>query len=557
MHMAPIDDLFRLERELDDLALHTRLTDLPRRAALTGLLSQAHSVIYGGVRTGLVARPAVGRTMISRYSYLLNVLDRCPEEPVGASAADALSPFTDDVTLLHDQLYLVQYGHVCELLPEVRRGWYVVTTTDEGFRLDHPSNEFAAAEARDTVLADVTLPYAIRPPANDILFDAACVKKALEPSVIAEIVEYAEHFRHSDFEVALFPDAAWQEAFGVTEDDFLRFQAFWLALSEAWLRMGEAVRRRLTANPDDEALGDEYLEWVVPYLDHQFVAGLASATTDISGDAYDRLMQFYSHTTGSAIGGDGFFPPLHPLGDGLLFAPAAVQLMLGSRNVAYGLNRADPDRFAAVLSDHLEPFLLSKADSILSRLGGVEVRTNVSWPEGEIDLLAYDPALNVALHVQAKAPVPPQGARMTRAVETRAREGLSQLARFRALPQAEIDRIVGSAFERRVADVGVFDMLLVRTCLGTQLLWAELGGVAPANLHVLAAAVDRIVERNAGLPELPAEVTRVLDQLVAEIADGWERESVDYELARIEMPLLSLNEERTALWRARLHRLVG
>jgi len=556
--VAPVDDLLALEPKLDALALHTRLTDLPRRSALTGLLSQAHSVMYGGIAPGLDARPAVGTAIINRYSYLLDVLDQCPEEPIGTSAADVLSPFIEDVTLFADQLYLVQYGHVCELLPEVRRGWYEVTgSSDAPFRLQHPSEEFAAAEARDSVLADVTLPFSIRPPANDALFDAACLENGFPASVLAEVLGYVQHYRNAVFEVPLFPDAGWQGAFGVTEDDFLRFQAFWLALSEACFRMGEAVRRRLAAAPDDEALGNEYLEWVVPYLNPRFIAGLAMTTTGINGDAYDRLMECYSHMPGSGVGGDGFFPPFHPIGDGLLFAPVAVQMMLASRNVANGLNKADPDRFAAVLSDHLEPFLLSKAALIVDRMDGIEVRTNVNWSGGEIDLLAYDPASNAAVHVQAKAPVPPQGARMTQAVEARAQEGLQQLARLRAVAPEEVDRIVGLAFERTVADVQVLDMLLVRTCLGTHRVWSELGDVAPANLHVLGAAVDRLVDRGAGLPELPAEVTLVLDELVADVVDGWDRETVNYELASIEMPLLRLNEERLAAWQARVQGLVG
>ena len=554
--MASVDELLALEPELDALALHSRIADLPRRSFLTGLLAQAHFVMHGGIGPGTDARPAVGRAMINRYSYLLDVLDGCPAEPIGASAANAISPFIDDPTLLTDQLYLVQYGHLCELLPEVRRGWYTVTGSLEGgFRLDHPTEDFSTTEARDTVLADLTLPVSIRPPANDAAFDAACTEPWFSGALLSEVHAYVRHFDAAVLEVPLFPDAGWQETFGIAEDDFLNFRAFWLAFAEVCFRMGEAVRRRIAATPD-EALGDEYLEWVVPYLNSRFVAGLAMATTGISAEAYDFLMAHYSHTPGSVVGGDGFFPPFHPIGDGLLFAPVAVQMMITSRNVAYGLNRADPDRFAAVLSDHLEPFLLSKAAAVVGTLDGVEVRANVDWADGEIDLLAYDPATNVALHVQAKAPVPPQGARMTRAVEERALEGLRQLARFRDLAPQEVDGVVSAAFQRTVADVEVLDMLLVRTCLGTHRVWAELGEVAPANLHVLAAAVDRLNERQAGLGELPDEVLLVLDDLVADTTRGWVHEKVNYELASIEIPLLQLDEERLAAWQFHFKDLV-
>jgi hypothetical protein len=557
LQMLPVDDLFELEHALDAKVLDSRLKDLPRRTVLTALLTQAHSIMYGGLESKDDPRPDVGRAVIGRCSYLLGLVDKCSEQPTASSAADAFRPFIEDPTLFIDQLFVTQYGHLCELLPEVRGGWYEVAgSSHDGFRLVHPSEDFAATEARDTVLASVTLPITSRPPANNSFFDAA-LRGGWTSSLTAEVRDYVRYFDAVTSEVPLFPDAGWREAFEVAENDFRQFRAFWLALSEVCLRLGEAVRRRLEAAPEDGALADEYLEWVVPYLRIGFVADLAVATTDLGVEVYDRLLEVYSHRPGGKVGGDGFFPPLHPIGDGLLFAPAAVQLMLSSRNAAYGLNRTDPKRFSGVLSAHLEPALLAKASEILDRLSGVEVHESVRYPGGEIDLLVYEPVSNAALHVQAKAPVPPQGARMTRAVEARVREGLEQLERLRDLPSEEIDRIVGSAVGSDVKDVEVLDLLLVRTCLGTHRVWAELGEVAPANLHVLAAAVTRLRERGAGLPALPSEVAAVLDEIVADTTHSWDQEKVNFGAATVEVPLLRMNDKSLRSWQSRLHRLVG
>lgn len=556
--MAAVDDLLALEPGLDALALGNRLAMLPRRSVLTGLLCQAHLVMHGWIGPDQGASPSKGRAMINRYSYLLHILDQCPEEPIGASAANARLPFDEDPTLLDDQMYLVQYGHLCEMLPEIRREWYDVTGSEEaGFRLDHPTLEFSSAEARDTVLADVTQPMVFQPPPNDSLFDDACLEDGLRDDVIVELQRYVKHFKSAVFEIPMFPDAAWQETFGLTEDSFVSFQAFWLALSETWLRMGAALQRRFATEPANEALGEEWLEWVVPYLDPKFVGGLAIATAGVDGDAYDTLVDLYSHKAGGQIGGDGFLPPLHPLGNGVLFSPAATQMMLGSRNVAYGLNKSDPVRFADVLSSHLEPFLLSKAVAIVQRIPGVEVRTNVHWEKGEIDLVVYDSSSNHALHVQAKAPVPPQGARMTKAVESRSIEGLKQLAGLRAQPTDQINQILSSTFGHTVEDAHLLDMLLVRSCLGTHRVWSMLGDVVPTNLHVLAAAVDRVITDGLTLADLPAMATKVLDDIVADVVEGWEHGTADFALVSIQMPLLSINEARLSTWRLKLHNLVG
>ena len=62
----------------------------------------------------------------------------------------------------------------------------------------------------------------------------------------------------------------------------------------------------------------------------------------------------------------------------------------------------------------MEPALIAAAVKILQQISQLIVVPNVCWERGEIDILIFNPDENAALQVQAKAAIPPEGARMTR-----------------------------------------------------------------------------------------------------------------------------------------------
>ncbi|WP_287291557.1 hypothetical protein [Mesorhizobium sp.] len=103
-----------------------------------------------------------------------------------------------------------------------------------------------------------------------------------------------------------------------------------------------------------------------------------------------------------------------------------------SGNVLYSLVQTDKKKFDNVVSRHLEPTLLEDASRFLSGLPGVEIRKNVHWERGEIDILADYEASNSAFQLQAKAGMPPQGARMVAQVESRTLKAAKQVVRDNA-----------------------------------------------------------------------------------------------------------------------------
>jgi len=204
--------------------------------------------------------------------------------------------------------------------------------------------------------------------------------------------------------------------------------------------------------------------------------------------------------------------------------------------------RTDKKRFDNVVSSHLEPALLEEAARFLSALPGVEVTKNVNWEKGEIDLLAYHEASNSAFQLQAKAGVPPQGARMVAQVESRTLEAAKQIRRFLDLGSDERDAICSSAIGRKVSGVVWSSGILVRTCLGTEKAWTGIAGFVPLNPVLLRAAVKRIAESSAfTFAKLGGVVDDELARLRASSVLGWENKSFTLFGEKIELPLLDLD----------------
>src|SRR5205823_6505605 len=68
-----------------------------------------------------------GVAAAGRLSYLVkDLIGRMAVAPFGASATDVLDSYREADTDASQLLFLLNYGHFSELMPEVRRGYYAV-----------------------------------------------------------------------------------------------------------------------------------------------------------------------------------------------------------------------------------------------------------------------------------------------------------------------------------------------------------------------------------------------------------------------------------------------
>lgn len=545
---SALEKLKEFEKQADIAIAKLSLWEQPIRSILSPIYLSADAR-YVGLRFNRTRHrnEGVGTAMITRMSYIARFFGKCPRE-IGADIDDALSVVDDQFLADIEQLH--GYVHFCEIMPQVQRGFFSVERRPSGFVLSHPNEEFVKHEENDILMSEMVLPHEMGPPPYSLENCKRMIKAWPEipgDTLIGVMKGAYDHYIENVFELPLLSDEAFQEGFGFSRTDFIRMRAALMAYADFCLGMADAAEV-LSVNADHpkcEALQREVREWVAPLLSRNHIIGVAAGLSGVDLSAAESIVNRFTIEPDNVDGsgaGEGFFPPFLRLGDSLLFSPHAVKRMMPERNLLYTMVRTDKKTFDNVVSSHLEPALIEEAAELLSELPGVDVRKNVNWDKGEIDLLAYHEASNSAFQLQAKASVPPEGARMVAHVESRTLEAVEQIERFLGLGGDKKDEICSSAIGRKLSGVSWSSGILVRTCLGTEKAWIGIKGFVPLNPILLRAAVKRMSEGGGfTFMNLGEAADEELAHLRSIAVLGWENKSVTLFGEKIELPLLNLD----------------
>ena len=541
------------ERQIDEKVAALPVLLLPIRPVLTAFHVFLHGLLHGG--GGTPPKVQAGYSLAGRLGHLSALLARCPAEPIGANAVDAFGAYRELDPDLSQTRLLLGYSHFCDLMPEVHRGYFAVAgDADKGFQLSHASAEFAASEARDILLSELALSTLAAPPPVDrgAIQRLAAMAPRLDLEELSRVLgAYAHHFNTTVLEEPVIGDEGLGQAIGVNLSAFGRFRAVLMAISQFAIDMSGALRARVDRTTNDKAaIESEWLEWVSVHWTEDFVCHLVRGLVGIDEATMDRLLSVFSLDFRSSPitirhAGDGFFPPLARLrGGGLLIGPDLTQLYLQTRNVVYAIQRIDRRLFDDLISGHLEPELIKSAERQISLVPTLEMRRSVQWANGEIDLLVLDSGRNCAMQVQAKASLPPHGARMVDRLESRLKEGIEQLERFRSQGQGGIDDVVGRAFGRHLSKVVLVDALLARACFGTNEVWARGGTSALLSLPLLAGVIhdEMAGKKSLDLGAMPSLAAAFLDRVVEGAKPRWAAQELDLDGTRVSVPMLEYDQ---------------
>ncbi len=535
-------DLYEFEKKIDKEVLKLELLNLPIRTVITSFYGGIDNLFFGHpLHKQKQTRPSAGAALASRLSYLLPFLLRCPFEPIGVSTVNALSPITVD--RFEEAKFLTTYSHLCELMPEVRNGYYNVTKVDKVFYLTFVNDNFRESETRDRVLNELSLPFLIDKPIEDkSYFDrqVATLPTIDMGGLVGFVNENTRQYLNLTLELPIIPSEALDTILGVNLEQFHLFRACWMAIAQFHLEMAAAITKQLT--PSNQKLMDEFFEWQVPYLSESFLGGLVLSNTGLTQSQYNSLMEIYclDLSTNVSTAGDGFFPPFLRMQEGLLFHPKVVQMMVSSRNIPFALNKIRRTEFDTILSPALEPHLLSVVQKIFNKVS-VESQLNVNWGQGEIDMLVYNEKENVAIQIQAKAAIPPQGSRLVRNVESQMKVGVDQLNKFDSLPQDVKDRIISRALGKTVTNVVTRKVLLGWSSFGTDDIWSLLHDIAPLNIALLYLLIKR--QPDSLFHDIVKHSWDLIKEIVDETKPKWEIERLVFNDVTIEFPFLDYDEQ--------------
>lgn len=545
------------------------LLGLPARAPLTF----AHDFLFvmrsAPMLKGL-ATEGVAEATLSRLAYLLPLFQNLAAAPYGVDAEDAIKSVMDvdpDGTQFST---LLAYAHLSQVLPEAWRGYYEVAKTETGLALTHVDDTFAVAEATDILISDLGLSFRFHPNPPRADPDVAAIANQLphvNRGLLAMVVaKKAAVYRNELAEARLVSDAALREILGMDHEVFGRIQSAFFGLAET----ANEVALFLTAwwqheHPDSNEMPSEAVEWCSVSMTPDFIRGLIAATANADPEQVDRVIDAFSidyrQVPARATGGDGFFPPFARFEDAVLFSPILLQSFLSSRNAIYGFanhsrevikaqeERGEPltDLFGSLVANDLEPILVEQAVAALPAGTPWIVRSGVKIPGGEIDLVIVDPTGPIALCIQAKAPLPPQGARLTARLGDRCEEGLRQIAHLANMPFENQRQILEATAGVPLPGLTIRHGLLARTCFGTAeawQAWPETALLTSATL-VLAARASEAAS-DVSLASFIARLERTISDYIAGTNYRWEAGQIVVGTQTLDLPLLKFNERYVA-----------
>jgi len=360
-------------------------------------------------------------------------------------------------------------------------------------------------------------------------------------------------------EEPMLTEAGFTAAFGADRADFRWFRGACLAYAHMATLFARALCERHTAGEIDDGELGEALVWITPAVARSTLVEWLSITAQLAPDITNRFLDAFTldaaHLADSAVDvRDGYLPPFVLSHDHLLTSPDLIRLMLLERNLVFSLRWRAPATFHADVSKYLEPALLDEIEPWLGRLGGaVTIKREVAWAGGEFDLLVHSPDADVVLSVQAKAAIPPNGARMLAALDTRVVEGLDQHARFRGLPPDERDAVLSAALGTEVHDPAVVDLIAVRTCVGSATTWRQ---CEEAGVVVLTPALLRLAVLDAAvrgqeldLADLPVVLEAVLQSIETDTSASWRSDTLNFGETTLAVPTLEYDQGAIERWR--------
>lgn len=347
-----------------------------------------------------------------RFVPLSRVAANCPGEPTGVNAREVCDVYQETDPDGEQGKLLISYAHFADVMPEVHRGYFsVICNGSKRFSLRHASKDIARAEAEDILLSELALGFPVQAhPFTDEFFDKLSEGEAgqLSGEAILGIKALGGHYLRHVFEVSLVDDDGLRAALGVTHEEFSRFRAALLGMAVFSSELGEAFERRLACNPKDNAAFEEWLYWLAPTWGHEFFRGYLITESGLTDRQVEKLLSmlsidFRAGKPSVKHARDGYFPPVWQLPGMLLLCADPVLLFTQLRNLLFSVQCTDKRLFDDAVSKYLEPALVNAARKILTPLDHLHVKANVDWTcgqqKGEIDLLVFHSAENVALHI--------------------------------------------------------------------------------------------------------------------------------------------------------------
>ncbi len=378
-----------------------------------------------------------------------------------------------DEEMKFDLRSVIEYAQFCTIMDRLHKGEFCEGVLDGNIFLKFADKEAFEVEAQDVLISELSLPHFLHPKQVFDLshaFRLGSGETHFEPNKVAEQVRAQrcelERFDNDIEYIGDFSDVVE----GIPDADYraLKLSAMALAL---YIRsvsrlLQEAIHRGVLSGAK---FNSRLIFWKAPCLKRMDLAHILAKAASVTTDSAKVFVDNFSLTIGCECPNwikSGYFPPFQHLGERTIFSPAVLLVMMTNRNGIYICSKKNEKVFHDVISERMEPKLIDDFLSTVPLDSGWDCGKSVDFPGGEIDLVLFHTGLNIALQIQAKGSIAPEGAVLVRNFESRCEEGVRQLRRFDALSEKDKIAALRSKIPAVNSETLIIPCLLARGSFG-------------------------------------------------------------------------------------------
>lgn len=423
---------------------------------------------------------------------------------------ESLSVTIDDRDFNSNINFLYAYGHFCVLMPQIHRDIFDVNNSQNGnVILSFKNQEFIDAEIKDRFLSEISLPFAIgylklKDLQSYLRFKTILKNKNFDDLDVKWIKDIFSYYLATLKRVEILTDDVLIESLGFSNSDYIKFESSLRACSEFLIHLARSYKDRsdeADSIKEKESLIGEYLEFINCCFTYQSI-DLFVEVSGLERDVFKNIFSYFSsiystpkhepYISNAHIGED-YLSPFILTTNRILFSPHAIKDFLSFNNIIYSLSKKNLKLFDQKISSHLEPTLIFQVDRLFSNFSNLITKQNVDYPGGEIDYMVLSEDEKVCLVFQIKATLAPINIRSTERVESRSLEGIKQLKVFQSKTSDDKLKFVNDTFKVSLSEVKFVDVLLLRSCAGSENVWSSSELII--NYQLLCGFIGGMIQR--------------------------------------------------------------
>ena len=379
---------------------------------------------------------------------------------------ESLRQVTEDENFREDFKNLMECANLNIVFPYIHQKEYVLSkTSNNSYVIEYTSEEIRKAEITDTIVSRLGQSYVI-PSANTdesfYQYVQDCIRTGKKPDFIKKTtfvsrsnkdmrtISYVEDdLVSSDFYTHIGFSS--KDAFCNIRDAFCTILHLYANALKYCYHCIEIYKLDISAT----ILSGLSL----PIIKKRDLKSTVLKVSRVSNRDYDTFYKFFfADKNNLKYMTKAFLPPFWIIGGYIYFSPSISISMLSERNLLKSIK--ENERYSLEydydgrISSMLEPMLVQRASEVFEK-HGIKICVGKAMPGSEIDLIAYSPAENTCMLIQAKATLPPEGSKEIRHLSTRVEEACRQLDKFVELPEGQKGKVLSDAFPSLEVDDGV------------------------------------------------------------------------------------------------------